>query len=353
MRLLQTLMNVSSRLSPKLYQKLSRLIHTKDIFGLFYVISLISIYFYKMRIDILNIMLSTYAVLSIFQMDMLYINCVCVLKACFKDINNSLQQMQELIVNSGLCVPMFYYKLRNPFLIMKLKILEKQHMMISNTVQMLNTIFSVQLLTSMIITFCEISLNLYIYLVKWHNGLVINLNGQIDELILLAMIYYILKLALIVWTCETCKNQAQQIRTTIHDVFNSTKDKHIKDEVIKKKFNVYIFPITFHTLNLFEYSYVYQSCMYLIILRSNILQLQSFSMQMLHCKNIFSTKSLNIDATFLATVSNQSFVLFNEILYNYFILLLDDGHHYHIYVNFPTILDYVSFLKILQSILHE
>ncbi|XP_018058030.1 PREDICTED: uncharacterized protein LOC108693539 [Atta colombica] len=179
---------------------------------------------------------------------------------CFKDINNSLQQMQELIVNSGLCVPMFYYKLRNPFLIMKLKILEKQHMMISNTVQMLNTIFSAQLLTSMIITFCEISLNLYIYLVKWHNGLVINLNGQIDELILLAMIYYILKLALIVWACETCKNQAQEIRTTIHDVLNSTKDKHIKDE------------------------------------------LQSFSMQMLHCKNIFSTKSLNIDATFLATM---------------------------------------------------
>ncbi|XP_012063697.1 PREDICTED: putative gustatory receptor 28b [Atta cephalotes] len=74
------------------------------------------------------------------------------------------------------------------------------------------------------------------------------------------MIYYILKLALIVWACETCKNQAQEIRTTIHDVLNSTKDKHIKDE------------------------------------------LRLFSLQLLHYKNIFSAKALNVDARFFATI---------------------------------------------------
>ncbi|XP_018302340.1 putative gustatory receptor 28b [Mycetomoellerius zeteki] len=193
-------------------------------------------------------------------MDMLYINCVCVLKACFKDINNNLQHMQELIVNSESRVSLFYYEQRNPFLIIKLKILEKQHMIISNTVQMLNRIFSVQLLASIIITFCQINLELYIYLVQWHDGLVINLNAQVDEFVLSAMIYYIIKLALIVWACETCKNQAQKICTTVHDVLNSAKDEQIKNE------------------------------------------LHSFSLQMLHCKNIFSVKGLNIDATFLATM---------------------------------------------------
>jgi len=54
---------------------------------------------------------------------------------------------------------------------------------------------------------------------------------QIGELILLAMIYYIIKLALIVWACETCKNQAQEISTTIHDVLNSIKDEQIKAEI--------------------------------------------------------------------------------------------------------------------------
>ncbi|XP_012063696.1 PREDICTED: uncharacterized protein LOC105627026 [Atta cephalotes] len=166
------------------------------------------------------------------MMDMLYINCVCLLKACFKDVNNNLQQMEELIINSESRVPMlFYYKQKNLFLIMKLKILKKQHMMISNTVQMLNTIFSMQLLASTIITFGQISLDLYIHLFQWHDGVFINLNGQFSEFILSDIIYYIIKLALIVWACETCKNQAQEIRTTIHDVLNSTKDEQIKNEV--------------------------------------------------------------------------------------------------------------------------
>jgi len=165
-------------------------------------------------------------------MDMLYINCVCLLKTSFKDVNNNLQQMQELIINSEYVPMLFYYKQRNPFLIMKLKILKKQHMMISNTVQMLNTIFSVQLLASMIIIFGQMSLDLYIHLFQWQiDGLFINLNGQFSKFILSDIIYYIIKLALIVWACETCKNQAQEIRTTIHDVLNSAKDEQIKNEV--------------------------------------------------------------------------------------------------------------------------
>jgi len=39
-----------------------------------------------------------------------------------------------------------------------------------------------------------------------------------------------MKIALIVWACETGKNQAMDIRTTIH-VFNSINDKEIKCEV--------------------------------------------------------------------------------------------------------------------------
>ncbi|KYQ56190.1 Putative gustatory receptor 28b, partial [Trachymyrmex zeteki] len=261
MRLLQIIMEISSKLSPKSYQKLSRLIHTKDIFGSFYIIGLISTCFYNLSFDIIYTIYSMYTVQLIFQMDMLYMNCVCVLKTCFEDINNNLQHMQELIVNSEPHVPMLsYYKQRNPFLIAKLKILKKQYMMISNTVQMLNTIFSVQLLASMIITFCQISLNLYVYLIQWHDGLVINLNGQVGKLFLSTTIYYIIKLVLIVWACETGKNQAQEIRITIHDVLNRAKDEQIKDE------------------------------------------LQSFSLQILHCKNIFSAKGFNIDATFLAAM---------------------------------------------------
>jgi len=168
---------------------------------------------------------------------MLYINCVCVLKACFKKINDSLLHMQQLIINNDQCVfKIFYCKQKNPFLIIKLKALEKQHMMISNTVQMLNMIFSLQLLATTFITFFEICVKLYFNLVQWHNGLVIKLDEQMGGTFLSFMIYLIIKMVLIVWACETGKNQAQEIRTTIHDVLNSTRDEQIKNEVIKVQF---------------------------------------------------------------------------------------------------------------------
>jgi len=243
MRLLQTIMKISSRLSPESYQKLSKLIHTKDIFGSFYLIFFIFYYFYKIRENIyrihegiLLIIFSIHGLLLAFQTDMLYVNCVCVLKACFKEINNNLLHMQQLIVNSvceSRVLTIFYYKQRTLFLIMKLKALKKQHIMISYTVQTLNMIFSLQLLATIALTFLEISLPLYFHLVQWNDGLVIKLDKQMGEIALTLMIYYIIKIALIVWACETGKNEAAKIRTTIHDVLNSTRNKQIKDEVIK------------------------------------------------------------------------------------------------------------------------
>jgi len=175
-------------------------------------------------------------------MDMLYMNCVSVLKACFKEINNSLLHMQKLIINNEPRVlTILYYEQRNSFLMIKLKALKKQHIMISYTVQMLNTIFSWQLLATITLTFLEISLQMYFYLVQWHDGLVIKLDEQMGMMYLTFMIYYIMKMMLIVWACETAKNQAQQIRTTIHDVLNSTRDEQIKNEVIKVQFNMLLF----------------------------------------------------------------------------------------------------------------
>ncbi|XP_011705730.1 PREDICTED: uncharacterized protein LOC105460932, partial [Wasmannia auropunctata] len=164
--------------------------------------------------------------------NMLYTDCVCVLKACFKEINNNLLRMQELIINSEPYIStIFYHKQRKPFLIMKLKALKKQHMAISNTVQKLNMTFSLQLLATIIIIFLHINFELYYHLLQWHDGLVIKLDKQFGKIFLNTMVYYVLKMAFIVWACETGKNQAQELRTTIHDVLNSTRDEQIKHEV--------------------------------------------------------------------------------------------------------------------------
>ncbi|XP_024891993.1 uncharacterized protein LOC112467545, partial [Temnothorax curvispinosus] len=232
MRLLQTIMEISSTLPPESYQKLSRLIHAKDIFGLFYLIGTLFIYFYVMHNGVFNIMFTVYTVLLVFTMDMLYMNCVCILKACFKEINNNLLHMQKFIVNNEPRVPIMFYEHRNIFLIMNLKALKKQHLMISNTVQMLNTIFSAQLLATIVLTFSEIIFDLLYFNVVQYNkydGLFINLNKEVG-VILSGTMYYFTKIGLLVWSCETGKNQAQEIRTTIHDVLNISRDKQIKNE---------------------------------------------------------------------------------------------------------------------------
>ncbi|XP_071638477.1 putative gustatory receptor 28b [Temnothorax longispinosus] len=155
---------------------------------------------------------------------------------------------------------MFYYKQRNAFLIMNLKALKKQHLMVSNAVQMLNKIFSLQLLATITMNFSQIIFGLYQH-VQWYNRLFINLDKQFGILFLITTVYYFKKMLLLVWACETGKNQAEEIRTTIHDVLNSSRDEQIKNE------------------------------------------LQLFSLQILHCENTFSAKGLNVDAPFLATMA--------------------------------------------------
>jgi len=246
MRLLQTIIKISSTLPSESYQKLSRLIHVKDIFGFFYVISQTFMFNYMTGFDILRIIYGIYTVLLVFTMDMLYMNCVCILKACFKEINNTLLHMQKFIVNDKSCVSMiFYYEQSNPFLIMNFKTLQKQHLMISNTVHMLNTTFSLHLLATVILTFSEIIFGMYFHVIQWYNGLSIDLDEQVDVIYLTFMIYHIIKMALLVWACETNKNQVQEIRITIHDVLNSSRDEKIKNEVVKIQFYLYIFCMTY------------------------------------------------------------------------------------------------------------
>jgi len=49
----------------------------------------------------------------------------------------------------------------------------------------------------------------------------------------MSIMYYVAKITLIVWACETGKDQALQIGATIHDVLNSIGDNEIKSEVVK------------------------------------------------------------------------------------------------------------------------
>lgn len=234
--LLQTTMEISTKLPPESYQKLSRLIHAKDIFGFFFLLGQTPNCFSESIGDSLLKVLGIYITLLVFQMDMLYMNCVCVLRACFKRINDNLVNLRELVVSDEPhLLRRVYHEQRNPFLLMELKALKKRHLMVSDTVQMLNAIFSLQLLTTIVMTFAEITFSLYFYIVQWQEGVaIIDLQKQIwFAYYITSITYYSIKIAFIVWACDTGKDQALQIGTTVHDVLISTSDKQIKDEVVQ------------------------------------------------------------------------------------------------------------------------
>ncbi|KYN03742.1 Putative gustatory receptor 28b [Cyphomyrmex costatus] len=259
MRLLQTISDISSRLPQKSYLKLSKLVHVKDIFGFFFHLWLFSIYILYSDMMIFGLLEVSVVFLKLlaFQMDMLYINCVFILKACFKEINDNLKNLRQLEVIS---TPIrIYHEQKHSFLI-KLKDVKKQHLMISDTVQMLNMIFSLHLLATIAIASKQIIFYVYFYVIQWQNGISLNRDATHNTYFISVFVYNCIKLILIVWACETGKNQAIKIRTTIHDVLNSTNNVQIKDE-----------------LNL-------------------------FSLQILHCNNTFSAKGFIVDATLVTGI---------------------------------------------------
>ncbi|XP_011685784.1 PREDICTED: putative gustatory receptor 28a [Wasmannia auropunctata] len=253
MRLLQTIMEISSKLPSESYQKLSRLIHTKDIVGSFFVFIELQLLIY-VNVHVVIKIFVIYVSLLTFNMDMLYMNCVCVLKACFKRINDNLEHMREFMMDDKVYHLGKMYQQRSLLLLAELKVLKKQHQTISNTVQMLNMVFSLQLLISIIITFGEITFQLYFHILYWQSNIsMINVDDNIYTTFLtMSITYYFIKISLMVWACETGKDQALQIGTTVHDVLNIAGDKKIKSE------------------------------------------LQSFSLQILHRRNTFSAKGLTV-----------------------------------------------------------
>jgi len=103
--------------------------------------------------------------------------------------------------------------------------------MINNTKKMLNVVFSLQLLAIIAMSFSNITFQVYFNAVRWQDGISISFDIYFIIPLLTSIGYYTLNTTLPVWACETCKNQAQEISTTVHDVLNNTNNEQIKNEV--------------------------------------------------------------------------------------------------------------------------
>ncbi|XP_024890739.1 uncharacterized protein LOC112466718 [Temnothorax curvispinosus] len=270
MRFFETLLELSLKLPSESYKKLSRLIHAKDILGFFFLVVLLLMCIITVPYSVWRQILISYIHLLMFQMDMLYMNCVCILKACFKQINDNLVNLRKVMTNGEpYLLSGTNHGQRIPFLLMEIIALKKQHLAISDAVYMLKMVFSLHLLSTILMIFTQIIFNLYFYLMQIQLGgqglHMSHLSNEERQLYLKACItavaIYFVELVLIVWACETGKNQAMEISSTVHDVCNSASNKQIKYEM------------------------------------------RLFSLQLSHCENTFSAKGLTVDATLLTEIA--------------------------------------------------
>ncbi|XP_070515230.1 putative gustatory receptor 28a [Cardiocondyla obscurior] len=271
-RFLQTLLDHSLKLPPTTYQSLSKFIHIKDIFGFFYLVSEAILIASLNIVPYWRLLLLTYCELVRFQMDMLFINCVWLLKACFKKINDDLSHLREFIASEPYILTDNYYKQRIPFLILEITELKKHHQNISNVVKMIKIVFSLSIICTLLLSFLSVVFNSYFIMTKIKKSIYMSDKEKeaYQDYSMLSIFIDSVRIVAIVCICESAKNQAMEIKSTVHQVFNRTFNKEIKYELF---FNL-------------------------------MLQLRIFSLQLMHRKNVFSIKGLTLNTSLLTSVRN-------------------------------------------------
>ncbi|CAD1480515.1 unnamed protein product [Heterotrigona itama] len=246
--MIQNLSKTSSMLSANDFKDLARVIHTKDILGFLFLVSHIPNCFKQNIFLTLRSFYSIYIMMANFSIDMLHMNCVCVLKACLAKIDECIQQMRKLAINDDIWTQTFiHHGSPNSLLITKLKNFEKKHLEISDIIELMNDTFMIHIIIMAISTFISVTLNLYFCILYMYKGSSENMENWIMGY-LSGVAFYFLKFAMMIWACETTTNQAEKIKATLYNVFsraflsaNNAQEKRIWSKNIRHEC------IVFHT----------------------------------------------------------------------------------------------------------
>lgn len=242
---LQDLFKISSSVPKQSFQTIGVLIHIKDIFGFIFLVGQIPNIYNKNFYVALSKAYSLYATLVIFLTDGLYMNIVLVLLICFKNINENLIKLKNNVRNENQLILTLFHKHKNSLAVLKLQSIKKMHFAVSEIVEKLNSTFSFQNISTIILTFAEVTFSLYFYLLHSRSEKIINLDKQIwYSYFITSVTYYSLKLTAITWACQLFKYETLLTGTLVHETLLNAEEPLIKDEVsgklcIQKKVRVY------------------------------------------------------------------------------------------------------------------
>ncbi|XP_076285316.1 uncharacterized protein LOC143211474 [Lasioglossum baleicum] len=235
LNVLQKMLKITRILTRQDFNDLAKFIHTKDIIVILYYTTFVVYCAIEWSIFPLLRIGSTYVGGVSIVGEMFYVNCVRVLGACFKKVNERLKQLNNPLMNyrpEFLRTDSLLYG-QNTLLLMHVKHCEELHQEVGDTVEVLNDAFRETIIIFTISTFCTITTNLY-FVMQWMSKH--NIRGVSDFadrfMSFLFAMYSGLKFILSIYVCETATNEAKEITTTVHQVAADCTDSTVRREVI-------------------------------------------------------------------------------------------------------------------------
>ncbi|XP_076284714.1 uncharacterized protein LOC143211138 [Lasioglossum baleicum] len=215
--MLQSLTKVSRILSPQDFNDMAKLLHLTHILNFLHHVAYIPlIYRDTHTVSLTERYISLVISMAASEGMLFCLNCVCVLGACFKKVNESLKRLRASSTNDQSELTEEQESRRQRvMLLMKVKYYEDVHDKISDAVDHLNK-------TSR-------AVNINFTWITVSGGLPINVYVQFEYFSF--VILRISRFVLLVWVCEIAMDHAKEIHTTIHDLANHCRDDAVMREL--------------------------------------------------------------------------------------------------------------------------
>ena len=232
--LLKKILDVSSILSEKECQQLAGIIYIKDAISYLFLLVQMPNVLSEDAIQMYSKIFALYITIVVCLINLQYSNFVLILKSCFKNINNNLLRLKEdykerkIFIHKSIGNQLQFSNLP----LVKLRKLQQRHHEVSNVIQELNTVFTLQIIATVLMTFAEVTFGLYFFLLHSQGRKGIDLDKQIwYNYFLTSVTYHSLKIAVMVWICQETKNESLKTGIIVHDVILNSNSEQLKAEV--------------------------------------------------------------------------------------------------------------------------
>ncbi|XP_058802660.1 uncharacterized protein LOC131670775 [Phymastichus coffea] len=261
--ILRQIIEVSVILSAKELQYIACVIYTIIIIGYIFLLAQFPHTYSEDLVLFISKMYTMYITIVVFLMDMQYMSYVMILKICFQNINKNILKLKMIKNQKSIhkAKSINFSRSEINLQLVKLQKLQQRHHNVSVIVQQLNKVFTFHVIATVLMTFIEVTFGLYFFILHSQGRKGIDLEKQIwYNYFITSVTYYSLKIVIIVWVCQKAKNEASKTGIIVHEVILNVDN----DEFVTE-------------LNL-------------------------FSLQLLQCKNEFTSKCITVDAKLLTAI---------------------------------------------------